>query len=223
MASREGSKQMLKMMICSLSLVPFSAAVVNAQQQEMEEPTREAQEALVTFRQLINERNFQAMGFESVEQVANAALGVPMQEFMVRLDELQDYTPDRDPNSLIRETGRLTYPVLVEGRVRSSLTLENRGGVWVQVAYGAPARTRLIEDLRSQLANRQGREKAKYIEVSVPALKVTFVGSIDQGRLYVSPLSDDPRFEFERATVLDASEAFGSMVQTAREREDVPG
>ena len=184
--------------------------------------TRAGDEALKTFALLVNRTNYEAMGFDSPEQVRSATLGPLLEDFMVRLDELRKYESGKDPGPLLQRTGRATFPVLVQDRTRSSVTLASESGRWTAVSFGAPKYARALSEVRSQLSQQEGKPPSDYFEVRVPALNVTFIGRRRDGRILLSPVVEDPRFGFKRGQTLPAEEAFAAMTRAAREHNDLP-
>ena len=210
----------------SLPLLVTLAAAAVAQTATQEDDslrlaTQAAQQALATFARLANEQNYRALGFDSPDQVGSAKLGVPARGFMVRLDELQKYSGG-DPNRLLHDAGRVTFPVEVEGRTRSSLTVVSREGRWHSESFGAPGYIRLFTEARARLAEREGRPPAELFEVQIPALNVRFVGARRDGALVLSPVADDPRFGFKRGEGIPAEEALAKLVPAAREHNGLP-
>jgi len=206
-------------------IVAAVAATVGAQQ--MATPYRDpegaeeaARRALRTFALLVNEGNYEELGFESPSEPRSATLGEPYGEFMVRLDRLEEYQPGGDASELLNATGRLTYPVLVGERTRSSLTVTMREGSWTSESFGAPSYSRRFTEVRDRL----GRERpsSEYFEVRVPALNVSFVGELGESGLLLTPVFDDPRFGFESGGTQPADRALSAMVAAAREHNGLP-
>ena len=100
--------------------------------------------ALDSFRKLVNEQNYRAMGFDSVSEVRSATLGQPLVEFHVRLDKLREYRPGGNPVSLLDGGDKVIYPVLVGQLVRSSIVLAKDSSGWATASYGGPNATKLL-------------------------------------------------------------------------------
>lgn len=186
------------------------------------EAVKAAEQALGTLALLVTKENRQQMGFDSVEEVRAATLGVPLPEFMVRLDELQKFHEGEDPSRLLHSTGRLTFPVLVQGRTRSSVTLGRGEKGWEAVSYGGPNYIRLLAEERGRLMEKEGRSADEYLEVRVPALNLSFLGARKEGRLFLTPLFEDPRFPLKKGATLPAEEVFKAIQPAAREHTGLP-
>ncbi len=182
----------------------------------------QAQQAL---RLAVDERTYGLMGFRTRDEVRSAILGIPAPVYMVPLDDLRAFRPGGDdPIALLLYTAELVYPVLVSGRTRAELVLRRQeDGSWTVSSIGAPNHARLFSDIRARRAEADGLGASDYVEVRVPALNVSFVGVLRDGRLRLAPLLDDPRFDFVQGDPLPADEALGRMVPAARAHEGLPG
>ena len=179
-----------------------------------------AQRALGTFVSLLEQqKNYQQMGFESAAEVRSATLGVPWDEYMVRLSDLKAFQAGQDPATLLVSTARRTFPILVGGRTRSSLTL---GADAEPVGFGSPAYVRMLDSLRSQVAQREGAAVADYFEVRVSALNTTFLGSRRNGQLFLTPLKTDAQYGFEAGRTISANDALRAMVSAAQAHNGDP-
>jgi hypothetical protein len=203
-------------------LAPAAAGQTLERQDESLRPATEAaQRALATFARLASEENYRALGFDSREQVRSGKLGIPARGFMIRLDELREYGGG-DPTRLLHSADRVTFPVEVEGRTRSSITVALREGSWLAESFGASSYARLFTEARARLAEREGRPAAEILEVQVPALNVRFVGARRNGALVFAPVVDDARFGFKRGEPIPAEEALTKLVPAAKEHNGLP-
>lgn len=198
-----------------------AAQTVDQQDESLRPATEAAQRALATFARLANEQNYRALGFDSAQQLRSARLGPPARGFMIRLDELKEYGGG-DPTRLLHSAERVTFPVEVDGRTRSSLTVVSREGRWVSESFGAPTYARLFTEARARLAEREGRPAAELFEVQVPALNVRFAAARRAGALVFAPVADDVRFGFKRGESIPAEEALAKLVPAAREHNGLP-
>lgn len=79
-----------------------------------DDPKRAATDALANLRHLLAEgQNFREMGFDSLEQLDQATLGEPASVYTVGLDDLREYSPRADPQSLLIDSKRVVFPVVV--------------------------------------------------------------------------------------------------------------
>lgn len=182
-----------------------------------------ARSALAEFSGLVTELNFKSLGFDTAGQVKEAALGDPIAEYMVRLDELKAFTSGTDPVSLLRPTGRVTYPVRVGGTTRSGMTVARRGDAWATEGFGGATYVKLLDEIRSQSARASGRNNAEFFEVRVPSLNTTFIGFSDGSGLRLVPILSNPRYGLVRGEPKSARDVFQALATAAREHNDLPG
>src|SRR5215216_7382867 len=57
-------------------------------------PQAAAEQALETFRQIVTSENYQALGFQTPDEVKIAQLGQPLKVLRVPLDQLLSFSPD---------------------------------------------------------------------------------------------------------------------------------
>ena len=182
-----------------------------------------ADAALGTFKRMVTPQNFGRMGFALVGDVQRATLGEPMFDFLVRLDELARYQPGTNPNSLVKRTNELKYPVLVDGAVRSLISVALVNNVWKATSYGAPRLARFIDAARAAKMAELGRAASTFFVVRVPALKVILLGHTDGGALFLTPIIEDARVGFQAGGTLAAADAFSRLLPLATTHDGSPG
>ena len=215
----------MKTLILFFAVVLLSFPAVHAQplnrvEGKVIEP--EAAKALAIFGGLVNSKNFRQMGFESVEEVKSAALEVPLKEYIVLLDPLRKYEPSTDPRTLLSDTGQVTYPVGVGGRVRSSLTLSNVKGEWKPVSFGDANLHKLFAKIRDENARTAGLQKTDYFIVRIPALNLVFLGYEKEDRLVFVPILDNSAYGFRAGGSIQARGAFLAVREAARQHDGLP-
>ena len=182
-----------------------------------------SQRERATLRQLAEKTDPRLLGFRNAEEVARAEFGEPIRHVMIPLDRLKTYEPSRmNPESILISTGRVTVPLLLDGVGRSSMTLEKANEQWKAVAYGAPVYSREISTLRSELAEREDRGEADFIEVQVPALNLVFLGIYRDDDLWLSPLLNDARFSLRQGEILTIDDVLQRLVPAARAHNGLP-
>jgi hypothetical protein len=184
-----------------------------------------AEGGLRTFKQLVNQSNYQRLGFETAGEVQAATLGEPLFDVYVRLDALRAYTPGGDTRGLLVRGPRVLFPVEVASAVRSSLTVVRLpGGDFKAVSFGARSFARSFSAAREAAAQARGVPADAFSIVRVPALNAQFLGLPAAGGLSLVVVTDDARFDLRAGSTLSAAEVLGRMVQRARSlRDDAPG
>jgi hypothetical protein len=172
-----------------------------------------AQAGLVTLRSLVQQDNFQGLGFSSVEQAARAQLSDPMRVFSVRLDSLTGYKGEANAFGLLQDAHKLIYPVSVDQQVVSSLSVMERGDGWRATDFGNSALTRAL------VAHKQS--PGDFV-VWVPALKIYFSARGTGEALTLTPIMDDPRFDFQAGQGIPASRVFAVLQRSAEGYNGLP-
>ena len=180
----------------------------------------EALESLEIFKELITEENYKQMGFESLDEVALATLGEPIQDFMVRLDHLKEYQKGSDPNKMLSATNLFVYPVLVRGQVRSSIQGVVEKGAWESVSFGSPNYIRMV---MSQLERQSKEQKTSSFIVRVPAFNLVFLGYLAEEKLMLTPIMDIPEFGLKAGVSVLADTIFTTLAPAAKSHAGLPG
>jgi hypothetical protein len=176
-----------------------------------------ANQSLATFRKLVNAQNYKELGFESADEVANAALGQPLRTSMVKLDQLKAYKAGDDPNRLLSDANQVHYPVTVQNNVRSAISIEQSNGKWKATGYG-PA------NLAKQIARARGNASAdtEQILVHVAPFNLYFAGQRANGRLMLTPVGDYSSFNLRAGATMPAEEVFAALVPFAQKYNGLP-
>jgi hypothetical protein len=172
-----------------------------------------AQEGLATLKHVVNANNYAALGFGSPDEVRRAALGEPLQIYLVRLDALQKFTDQTNPETLLVDARRSLYPVKVSERVATSIFVTQSPDGWRATELGNAA--------VAQLVSRYRHSPTDFV-LHVPALQVYFVGNRVEGMLILTPVTDDPRTGLRAGGALPAGPAFLKLQKAANEYNGLP-
>lgn len=171
--------------------------------------------ALSVLRQLVTAQNFRSMGFDSLDEVSRAQLGAPLSVSNIGLEQLKQYQPGTDPAALLTLTSETVYPVVVDGNVKSSLTIMKRDGGYAPSAFG-----------NADVAKRLGRYRqsvgAGAFIVRVPALNFYFVGQRTPAGLSLTPIVSDPRLRLPEGQPAPADQVLAQLVPVARAYNGLP-
>lgn len=189
-----------------------------------EEPTftdaqSAANQALATFRKLVTAQNFRDLGFESPDEVGSAALAPPMRTAMVKLDQLKTYKAGDDPNRLLNDLEKVYYPVTVQDRVRSAITVEQANGRWRPTGFGPANLAKQIEQAKN--ASRDAAD-AQPVLVHVAPFNLYFVGHRVENRLMLTPAGDYSSFNLKAGATLPADQVFAALVPYAQQYNGLP-
>ena len=176
-----------------------------------------AREKLPIVSGMVSKENFKELGFQSPEEAQQIQLGTPVPIFMVQLDKLKSYEKGADPVSLLTNTNRILYSLTVNGEPRSALVLHLVKGNWQMASVGRPNFTKALGSITREVVTRNKTKVESTFQVEIPALNLNFVGQKDPSGLQLTPLLDDPRFEFTAGRTLPAQEVFQRLAPYARE------
>jgi len=218
---------------------PTPAEIQNA----YDDPKQAALSGLSTLQKLLEtSQDYSGMGFESSDQLSRATLGEPASLFGVGIDQLAKYKPDSDPQSIVTNTNRLAYPVIVDERGCVLITIEQKEGKWRFVSFGDQEVAKNLVRVRGhKSAGPGGAALSAYFIVRVNALFLTFLGNIKKGpgdsagSLILVPLNGkeelkagpgfrgnehflmvNPNFNAEREGSKKANDVFGSLSMEAK-------
>lgn len=181
----------------------------------------QAHVSLQAEQQLTTGRTYQGLGFKSVEEAKLSTLGTPWRVYMVRLDKLREYVPNRDPRDLLEDTNSVRYPVYVGNEVRSGIVVREVGKEWQIESIGRPALTKALVVAEKREGKAGVTSEPRFV-VNIPALNMYFVGRLVDTRVELTSATDDPRFKIKAGQTLPAAEVFGMLVPYARQLKTGP-
>jgi hypothetical protein len=140
-----------------------------------------ASNALVTLQALVTEKNYAALGFNSVEEVKRASLAAPLSVFEIGLDRLKGYQPGQDPDALLTPTSATIYPVTVDAQPRSSVTVVKKDSGYTAASFGQA-------QIAKGLVQFRGPNVEGTFAVHIPILSMYLIGSRMDKRLMLTPV-----------------------------------
>ncbi|MBV9783871.1 MAG: hypothetical protein JO264_08630 [Acidisphaera sp.] len=155
-----------------------------------------AQQGLATFRSLVTPQNYRGLGFASPDDIGRAELGTPLPFYRIELEALRRYTPNTPAQDLLVNAQRSLYPVMVDGRVASSIFVTGHNDGWRATDFGNADLARATSAMRRVPSD---------IVVQIPAAKLTFIARGQGADMTLTPVMDDPRFGFRAGQALPAS------------------
>lgn len=172
-----------------------------------------AEVGLMTLRSLVRQQNYASLGFSSLEQVQHAQLDEPMRIYRVGLDVLMGFKEGSNADSLLIDGRKSIYPVIADQKVVSSISVTQREDGWRATDFGNAALARALASYR--------RSKDDIV-VWVPAMKIYFTARGSGESLVLTPIMDDPRFDFKAGEAMPASRAFAVLQRSASGYNGLP-
>lgn len=155
-----------------------------------------------------------SMGFAGPADLQAATTGEKLDVFMIRLDSLKGAPAGAGSvEGLLTATSDTVVPVLVGGRVRSSITVTRGAGGYSASAFGEAGLAAIGE----------GRPLPQgAFLVRVPALGLQFVGSREAGKVMLTPTAADPRLRLEPGRAVPAEAVVQQLVPLAQNHNGLP-
>jgi hypothetical protein len=181
-----------------------------------------ATQSLATFKKLVTADNFRELGFDSADQVAKANLGAPLRIYVVKLDQLREYEPSKDANSLLSESPQMYYPVTVDGQSRSSIVVEQVEGRWRSASFGNAGLAKQIASI-SRANTAEASAASTQVMVQIPALGVFFLGSRNaDNKLSLTSLAASDALGLKAGTTESAEQVFARLAPIAKNYNGLP-
>ena len=164
----------------------------------------------------------QELGF-GTDPKATKVSPIPFLILHVGLKDLRGFTPDKDVSDLLIFTNQLLFPIEINNKVTSSITLRlletqkktdhgNKETGLRLARWGLP---RLIKQLTAELPP----DTLGFL-VSIPSLNRKFLGYDDSADLKLVPLASDRLFQAGKP--LPAKEVFLRLVEEAKSGDESP-
>jgi hypothetical protein len=172
------------------------------------EPQAAADHALTVFQKLVNPGNFKTLGLDSIDEAKQAKLGTPLEIFNIGLEKLRGYKAGDDSEALLTKSSETVYPLLVNGQVKSSVTVLHKESGYQPSSFGNA-------DVVKRLVAAEKSESGTSFIVRVPALNMFFLGGHTDGKLVLTPIIDDSRLELRGGETLPADLVLVRLVPIA--------
>ncbi len=196
--------------------------VMKISKTQQEKAVTLAQKALGDLSQSARQVDLKSIGFENEKQVREAKIGVPIGDYTIHLNELKEYRPGRPAAEMLHATGRLLFPVEVNQKARSMVTLSLQQEAWVIESFGGQNQIQTITDLRKSIANSEGRSENELFQVRIPALQLAFIAVERGSEIYLSPLFDLTRYGLQKGKKYRAEEVLEKLIDEARQHNGLP-
>jgi len=115
-----------------------------------------AEAGLQPFLELITPEDMNNFGLSPGDNISEASLGTPFQLYTITPTKLLDAGDDTPVNSLITPTGNWFFPVVLEGRYRSILTVTEMDGEWEAVGIGKTPLAEQLQEVGKQWPKSRG-------------------------------------------------------------------
>ena len=165
---------------------------------------------------LITIGNSKLLGFDNPEDASLVEIGEPFKVYTVGLDTLRAYRPGDLVVPMVKRIDSRLYPVLINGKVRSSLVVSLDKGTPVTTGWGLTKLIGLVTDYN--------KSREDFI-LWIPALNLHFLGDHpDEETLMLTPLATRDLYGLKKGMPVLAAVVFALLAQQARAHDDnTPG
>lgn len=209
----------MKHLLMTSLVVLFAVSATPARAASPEPSRAKALETLEDVRQSAPAEQLRALGFQKVEEVQAATVEAGIPVYMIRLDQLREYTGG-EASRLLVDLKTLEFPVTVAGQPRSLVEVRAVNGAWETARVGGGNKARILHGVRRQAIEANGMAESDFFEVRVPALNMIFLGHHDAAGLKLTPLLDDAPHALKAGRAEPAEQVLARLVPQARQTPD---
>lgn len=184
---------------------------------------KEATYSLGVFQEMVTDENYSRLGFKTPAEVKLISLGVPIQQYIVRLDHLIEYKEGSNPDSLLIDTHIYHFPVLVNDEVRSSIEILWKDKKYEAISYGSPKYIQAITGERTNQTKRTSFQDSDFILVIIPSLRLHFLGYYNNEQLILIPVFNYPQLDLLQGSEIQANKLFLMLAPIAQKHDGLPG
>jgi hypothetical protein len=159
------------------------------------------------------------LGFQSVSEASSASLAEGLPMFRVGLDDLRSYHAGADPRPLLKDEGKVMYPVTVGGDVRSAVVVRKVNGDWKATEFGRASLASFAETGRKHVAAARGVAESALSLVEIPTMSARLLEHEEGGVPMLTALMDVPGTDVRAGMTLPAAEVFGKLQPLALQND----
>jgi hypothetical protein len=162
------------------------------------------------------------IGFETLEEVADAQLASPLRLYTISLVKLASFQPGDDPNKLLEDTYSLIFPVTIDKHYRSSLIVKETS--LPKIYWTSP--TKSIDSMKARHTGTGYHRLMTKIEELQPAsssflvtlapLGLILLGDRNADELVLTSIEENQCFELKAGEKRSAAELFNKLAHTAK-------
>lgn len=210
---------MTRRLVCIQLFVVLQLSL--AQAQAPGSANEAAKKGLNDFRQLAATTPGGQFGLQSTE-VEKAELQKPLPVYLVKAEQLANYTDNQDSAELLTDIHSFVYPISVLGAVKSSMQVDQSHGEWKMVAVGRPLFIKDVVKSIDKAGPGAASQDARLVQI--PALNMYFVGWMRGKDLTLAAVVDNSVLNLKAGDQLPASQVFQRLREKAKKalQNDVP-
>lgn len=162
---------------------------------------------------------FDILGMRSEADIQAAALGAPMRMLEIGYDQLVAYQPGSPEQSVFIALEQAIFPILVNTRTKSLLTLAKSSSEWRMTSYGDSDRAVAIEAARNSLLKQKqvtADQAGAFSLLTVPAFQLDLLAVKQAQKTHVMPLNPVVAAEYGIEAGMELPQAIGRLSTYAK-------
>ncbi len=168
--------------------------------------------ALGTLANVVSSDPGSKRGFASSAEVNASSLGDGLPVQFVRLDKLTKFAAGQDTKALAIDKQETIFPIIVNGGVRSSVTVQKgQDGKWQAVKFGNASVAQNSQSLRGKLASARAVDAGSVSLIEIPTVHAFLLSHTEKGVHMVTPLRDIPDTSFTSGVTQPAAQVFAAL------------
>lgn len=173
----------------------------------------------------ITKMNFRDFGFKDFQEVKGARLGDPLPIKFICLKELKLYRAETTVRTLMKDSKKLWFPVIVTGEARNQFVVSEKNGKLVASQFGKSrtAQTIFLARTRIPVALEAKHIKVDYktFLLEIPALMATFIDvECSEGDFLVPAMAEPARYNLENGKMYLANEVLSKLSEYAKQIDE---
>lgn len=148
-------------------------------------------------------------------------LGTPKRDFIIRLDHLRAYKGGT-VDALLIDTKQVYYPVYVDKRPVSTVTMVHGKNGWAMTSVGETEITQKRQKAIGKSIKRFAKKDAEHFVVRIPSLSIEFTAFRNlAGEIQFASIIDNERYGLTAGEAEDAKAVLSRIVPHAREFKEL--
>ncbi len=136
--------------------------------------------------------------------------------FEIGLNQLKEYKPGINPDTLLTPSSKTIYPVTVNSEVKSSVTISHKDNGYQASSFGS------ADIIKSLSRYRRAEAPGNDFVVRVPAFNMYYLGRHVNSRLQLVPIIDDTRLKLKTGEAVPAETVLEQLVPLANSYNGLP-
>lgn len=162
------------------------------------------------------------LGFESISEAESVALGRPIQEYTIGLDQLRSFAPQQNPIALLTRNSTTLYPLVSNQKIVSSVRISRTGQTADIESIGNATLIRMIASLGQTNYELRKSSQPALAAIRIPALGLYLLARQEGGVLKVTSVFDVPDLKLTKGRYEPAADVFSRITKKLSTMNNLP-